>query len=63
MLYPEDKIKSIWDMIMTIALLLTCIRTPLDIVFFKDSNIVLSTMIDLIFLIDMITIFNSAYYN
>ena len=32
-LYPEDKVKAFWDILMTLILLGACIITPLDIAF------------------------------
>lgn len=63
-LYPEDKLKNSWDLVMTIILLITCIETPYDIAF-ADNTIsfnLFTTIIDLIFLFDIIVIFNSAFY-
>lgn len=64
MVYPEDRIKGSWDLFITLVLLFTCIMTPLDIAFSKagESNL-LSDITDLFFLIDIIIIFNSAYYD
>lgn len=66
--YPEDKFKSGWDMVMTLVLLTACISTPLEIAFstemkqsiFDDPS---SFIIDMLFLLDIILIFNTAYYN
>ena len=33
LIYPENKLKSLWDFIMTIVLLVSCVITPLDIAF------------------------------
>jgi len=65
LLYPEDRIKTYWDLFITIILIITCILAPWKIAFSKDSVeiMVISTLIDITFLIDMIIIFNSAYYN
>lgn len=67
LIYPEDKFKSGWDMVMTIVLLVTCIETPLDIAFSSDEPMPildnpLKLVIDLLFLADIIIIFNTAYY-
>jgi hypothetical protein len=67
LIYPEDKKKGYWDLWMTIILLLTCFSTPLTIAFtdtekqsiFDDP---LNFTIDFFFLLDIIVIFNSAYY-
>ena len=64
MLYPEDKLKNSWDLVMTVILLIICIETPLSIAF-SDNTVtfdLFTTIIDLIFLFDMIVIFNSAFY-
>jgi hypothetical protein len=37
LVYPEDKFKNIWDLFMTVVLLVTCISTPLDIAFAAES--------------------------
>ena len=51
---------------MTLILLTTCVITPLNIAFsMADSNssiFYLNITIDLIFFIDIVVIFNSAYY-
>lgn len=65
--YPEDPLKSYWDMLITLILMITCITTPMDIAF-SENNIGLSIdyfsfFIDAMFLIDIIFIFNTAFYN
>lgn len=64
MFYPEDRFKNIWDLIVSIILIFTCIVTPVRIAFVdKDTiewSIALYSM-DVMFLIDMLVIFNSAY--
>ena len=51
---------------MTLVLLTTCILTPLNIAFnLEESNRklkVVDYMIDFLFFVDIIVIFNSAYY-
>ena len=66
-IYPENKLKSGWDLFMTLVLITTCIITPLNIAFSLDhtSNpelIHIDIVIDILFLIDVIIIFNTAYY-
>lgn len=67
MIYPEDKFKSFWDLMMTVILLTACITTPLEIAFSSDSDVSIenpwSLVIDVMFLLDMILIFNTAYYD
>lgn len=66
--YPEDKFKSGWDIIMTLVLLGACISTPLEIAFSTEMKTSMfddptSFIIDMLFLFDIILIFNTAYYN
>lgn len=51
---------------MTLILLIVCVTTPLDIAFAdlnENSVLSFSIFIDFLFLLDMIVIFNSAFYN
>ena len=38
LIYPENKSKGIWDLIMTFVLLISCVITPLDIAFGNDDS-------------------------
>jgi hypothetical protein len=73
-IYPEDKYISYWDLWITIVLLFTCIILPIRIAFVKPLEevhdmgtihiwLVINTTLDLFFFIDMIIVFNSAYYD
>jgi hypothetical protein len=66
-LYPEDTAKGYWDMYITLILMITCITTPMDIAFSDNSSNIkfepFGTFIDLMFLMDMIIIFNTAFYS
>lgn len=69
-LYPEDPAKKYWDFYITIILLISCVLTPLRIGFEdQDSQsepvewIIINGFIDFCFLLDMVVVFNSAYYN
>ena len=73
-IYPESKNKSFWDLFMTVVLLVTCFLTPLDIAFDKASEFTnvenasnfssfIDLFIDVMFFIDILVIFNSAYYD
>jgi hypothetical protein len=66
MIYPENKLKSVWDLFITLVLLTTCVLTPLNIAFSLDASNpdikIVDIVIDLLFLIDIITIFNTAFY-
>ena len=70
MIYPEDHYKEIWDLAITLVLLFTCIYTPIEIAFDFDNaesrtvfQFIIKYLIDSFFLLDIIIIFNSAYYN
>jgi hypothetical protein len=66
-IYPENRYKGIWDLFMTLVLIITCIQTPLDIAFdSKDQgkfSEYLDLAINLLFFFDILVIFNSAYYD
>ena len=67
-IYPEDPVKQMWDIIMTLVLLGACIMTPLEIAFSNDVHTSLlddpvSFCIDLFFLVDILLIVNTAFYN
>jgi hypothetical protein len=66
MIYPEEKFKQAWDLLITVALMVACISSPLDIAFASESKSIfdnkLSLIIDIIFTIDIIIIFNTAFY-
>jgi hypothetical protein len=70
-IYPENKNKGFWDLFMTLVLIITCIQTPLNIAFEdvsnekggNDFNKILDYCIDFLFFLDIIVIFNSAYYD
>lgn len=38
LIYPENKLKSVWDLLMTIVLLVSCVMTPLNLAFGNDDN-------------------------
>lgn len=69
LIYPENKSKGIWDLVMTIILLTSCVITPLDIAFGAElrdqplSMLIINGLTDSFFAIDMLLIFNTAYYN
>ena len=73
MIYPDNPKKSIWDLWITLILLITCIVTPVSIAFKKskkkeagiaeDSHSQLdgiNNFMDIMFAIDIIVIFFSA---
>jgi hypothetical protein len=66
-IYPEDSFKGYWDMYITLVLMITCVTTPMDIAFSENNGDfeinVFSLVIDLMFLMDMVVIFNTAFYD
>ena len=68
--YPDDTFKIRWDLFSTFVLLVTCIMTPLSIAFnqtepshiLESPVMITEYVIDLIFFIDILITFNSAYY-
>lgn len=70
LLYPEDKMKGVWDFIVSLTLLVMCIYTPIYISFSIDEDLnyssgwhILNYVLDFIFLIDIFIVFLSAFYN
>lgn len=65
MIYPEDKFKTRWDLFISVILIFTCFVTPVRISFVEEDTtewtITLLSM-DAMFFIDMLIIFNSAFY-
>ena len=68
--YPEDQYKIMWDLFITLILMISCIITPYNIAFSSDQDgkepiqwRVINYSIDLLFAIDIIVIFNSCYYD
>jgi hypothetical protein len=66
-LYPENSKKANWDIFMTLILILTCIITPLRLAFGEEEEplgwVIFMYSIDFMFLIDILVIFNTAYYD
>lgn len=66
MLYPEDHFVDYWSVYITLVLLLTCIATPYRIAFENEDSLdwqIINGLIDFSFFVDMVIIFNSAYYD
>lgn len=66
MIYPENDHKANWDFFMTVVLIFTCVVTPYRIALVENDTIewsVLNYSIDALFLIDIIIIFNTAFYD
>ena len=68
LLYPEDKFKQRWDVFITLCILFTCCSTPLYVSFHddavgKDTWYYVNVSVDIVFGIDIIVNFFSAYYD
>lgn len=68
LLYPEDKYKITWDMIVSVTLLIMSIYTPMSVAFaFEHGSFSFQSLInffmDGVFGLDIIVVFFSAYYN
>lgn len=67
--YPNHKIKDmVWDTIISIILLLTCFITPINLAFADELEkiewyMTINNTIDILFFVDILVIFNSAYQN
>lgn len=66
MIYPDNHNKEVWDLFMTVVLLVSCMVTPLEIAFEDDIHESLSGIqifdwsMDILFLMDIVVIFSSA---
>ena len=66
LLYPEDRAKTQWDLIVALALIVTCSVTPVRIAFYEADDLywtVFNSTIDLLFAVDIIVIFFTATYD
>lgn len=66
LIMPDNDYKLNWDSLITAVLLFSCLATPVQIALFDEINTswkVINYVVDGLFLIDIITIFNSAAYD
>lgn len=66
MIYPEDTWKEQWDLFVSFILIFTCAVTPYRLSFVSEDDIdweIINGIVDLAFFVDMILIFNTAYYD
>lgn len=69
LIYPEWFTKSIWDIVIALVLVVSCILSPVFIAFESDSDgnkvvwKIVNSTIDIFFLVDIFVIFFSAYYD
>ena len=67
--YPTDTIKvMVWDLLISVILLLTCFVTPFNLAFTEEVDkvvwyVTVNYAIDFLFLIDIFINFNTAYQN
>lgn len=64
--YPEDDLKGYWDLFISLVLIMTCSITPFMIAFYDETDAsftVFDMLTDIFFMIDIIVIFFSAYYD
>ena len=60
---PSNTFKLHWDVLMTVILLYSCIATPVQIALWEElvgAGLVINTVVDFVFFVDIIIIFNSA---
>ena len=65
-IYPDNKYKSYWDILMTALVILTCVFTPYAMAFIQESSnemTMFEQIMNLFFLVDMILVFYSAYHD
>lgn len=64
--YPDDPFQNFWDLGMAVILIFTCMVTPYRIALVEKDNftwqLIINT-VDILFLLDMIVIFNAAYFD
>ncbi|TNV86814.1 hypothetical protein FGO68_gene1058 [Halteria grandinella] len=65
-IYPEDRFRAIWDLCISLILICTCIITPYNLAFQKENQqrtwIIIDSIMNLFFIIDIIVNFLSAFY-
>lgn len=70
LIYPENKVKAKWDVFMTIVLIISCMTTPLVLAFTPKSGstgelnwLIINSVIDILFFVDICVTFNTATYD
>jgi hypothetical protein len=68
--YPEDRVINFWNLFITLLLMVVCVYTPIEIAFAGASPNsaekkidIFSVAIDMLFFIDMVILFNCAFYD
>ena len=67
-IYPDDKSKKTWDIVLVGMLMFTCIATPARMAFDDETDIhvawtIVDVIVDIFFTIDIFVNFFSAYYD
>ena len=65
-LYPNDSFAFVWDLVISLVLITTCILTPLNFAFSKEFqdhhvNSIITICVDVFFFFDIIINFSLAY--
>jgi potassium voltage-gated channel Eag-related subfamily H protein 8 len=66
MIFPEDPLKDAWDLLVAFLLVGTCLILPYRIALVEKDNLtwkIVTNIVDFFFLMDIIVIFNTAYYD
>jgi hypothetical protein len=66
MIYPDDPIKTYWDIFISFVLIFACLVTPCRIAFVEVETHAwntLNSIVDCMFLLDIIAIFNTSFYD
>lgn len=66
MIYPDNKFKKYWDILITLNLILQCIYIPYNLAFVQDQDItqiVIESITNSLFGLDLIFSFFTAYYD
>ena len=66
LIYPEGIFKRYWDIFIAMVLIFSCFVTPYRVALIQEDTSAWSftnTVVDLLFLLDILIIFNSAYFD
>ena len=67
LLYPEDRVKEIWDICIVLVLFVSLVITPMRITFGPTIEItswkICDEIMNILFLIDIIVLFNCAHFD
>ena len=65
LIYPQDKLKQIWDLICGLCLIVSCLTIPFYLAIYfdedeKKSSILINAIVDTCFFLDILVTFNTA---